>query len=227
MQQKLQILKENETGHGILIENDAGFVDRDRSSDFIQTLQKPLLKENGTLDFEAPITCILQKYDIRNKNGRIYPERVLRREAQKYMEKIRLGEATGELNHPDITELDGDRLSHRITKIWFEGNTLVGELKLILSKAFRETGAVYTKGDLVATYMAEGVRVGVSSRGVGSVKLIEGTNMVQEDFELICWDVVMQPSTPNAWLFNQPEERKQFVESNPKIITNINNFLKG
>lgn len=224
--EKLRILNEGEVGRGILVEKE-GHVLIDRSQPFIQSMTLPTLTEGERKPFVNEFTCILQKFDIRNKNGRIYPERILRREAERYADKIKSGTSLGELDHPDSTDYAGDRISHLITDIWFEGNTLCGKIKLLLSEAFKNQGQVFTKGDLIATYIKEGVRVGVSSRGVGSVESKNGINEVQDDFELICWDVVLQPSTPNAYIFVNHDDRKPFLESNHKLIDKANKFLKG
>lgn len=222
---KMRILESNEVGHGILIENFA-----QSNSEYSEIFKKELknINENNSshkFNPNAELTCILQKYDIQNKNGRIYPKHILEREADKYRKYIQEGTATGELNHPKITELDGDRLSHLITKIWWENRTLVGNIKLLLSEAFINNGIVSTKGDLVATYINNGVKIGVSSRGVGSVQNSGGVNIVQEDFELICWDIVTQPSTPNAWIFTEPNSRKTYVESDNTLNKSLDNFL--
>jgi len=219
---KLPIIKENQEGYGLLIEHDAGYILSDKKQ--LSEISSIGI-DNVSFDPTKPLTCILQKYDIENKNGRVYPENILKREADKYKILIEKGESSGELNHPQITELDGDRISHRITEIWWEGKTLVGKIQLILSEAFINAGQVFTKGDLVATYIKNGLRVGISSRGVGSLKKKSGKNEVQEDFEIICWDIVLQPSTPNAWVYPNAEERHQFVES--KISNELDKFLIG
>lgn len=216
------ILEANQTGTGILIENVG----------FIGDVNQPILKESGHSDKynnlnTGEYVTILQKYDIKNANNRIYPEKVLRREANKYKNKIALKESLGELNHPTNLELNGDRISHYITDLWFEGNTMVGKVQLILSEAFKNGNGVFTKGDLVQTYINEGVRVGVSSRGAGSVENRGGINYVCEDMSVLCWDIVLNPSTPNAWMFTKPNSHTQFVESNQKINDKLDKFLLG
>jgi len=98
-----------------------------------------------------------------------------------------------------------------------------------MTPGFMKYGIVSTKGDEVANLVRNGIMVGVSSRGVGSLQEINGNNIVQDDFELICWDVVTAPSTPGSWMFKKQEQAKPFMESvnekKSKLIKNIDNFL--
>jgi hypothetical protein len=167
------------------------------------------------LDHSKPFEfyAVLQKYNTPNRNGRIYPERILKREAENYKKMIDKGVALSELNHPESSLIDLDRVSHIITEIWWEGNVLMGKLKLLTSPGFHERGIVSTKGDMAANYLRQGVTLGISSRGVGSLKKVGEQNEVQEDFELICFDLVSSPSTPGAYLFSEPNERFNFEEN--------------
>ena len=90
---------------------------------------------------------------------------------------------------------------------------MLGKLKLLTSPGFHERGIVSTKGDLAANYLRQGVTLGISSRGVGSLKKVGEQNEVQEDFELICFDLVSSPSTPGAYLFRDKNERMSFEEN--------------
>jgi hypothetical protein len=126
---------------------------------------------------------------------------------------IQKGTALSELNHPESSLIDLDRVSHAITDIWWEGPVLLGKLKLLTSPGFHERGIVSTKGDLAANYLRQGVTLGISSRGVGSLKKVGEQNEVQDDFELICFDLVSSPSTPGAYLFSEPDQRFQFEEN--------------
>ncbi len=126
-----------------------------------------------------------------------------------------------------------DRASHIITEIWWEGPILMGKLKLLTSPGFHERGICSTKGDLAANYLRQGVTLGISSRGVGSLKKVGEQNEVQDDFELICFDLVATPSTPNAYLFLETKDQslqesvviqnnnvKKYDDSIRKIIGN-------
>jgi hypothetical protein len=126
---------------------------------------------------------------------------------------IEKGTALSELNHPESSLIDLDRVSHIITEVWWDGNVLLGKIKLLTSPGFHERGIVSTKGDLAANYLRQGVTLGISSRGVGSLKKVGEQNEVQEDFELICFDLVSSPSTPGAYLFLDKNERMNYEEN--------------
>ena len=194
----------------ILIEYDAGYINP------TETRNVEIIKESkGMLDHSKPFEfyAVLQKYNTPNRNGRIYPERILKREAENYKKMINKGIALSELNHPESSLIDLDRVSHAITEVWWEGNVLMGKIKLLTSPGFHESGVCSTKGDLAANYLRQGVTLGISSRGVGSLKKVGEQNEVQDDFELICFDLVSSPSTPGAYLFQNPEDRFNYEEN--------------
>jgi len=202
----MKILGPNETGRGILIEYDAGHVSPDDN--------KKVISEMKNLDFSEDLIlfAVLQKYDTPNKNGRIYPEVILKREDQKYQQLIKKGGALNELNHPSSSLIDLDRVSHSILETWWDGRMLMGKIKLFTSPGWRKMGIVSTKGDQAAMLIMNGATLGISSRGVGSLKNVKGQNIVQDDFELVCFDLVSSPSTPGAYVFSDPSERDQFQE---------------
>ncbi len=205
----LKILKPYESGKGILIEDDAGYINPKTENNQYIMESKSMLDHSKPFEFYA----VLQKYNTPNRNGRIYPERILKREADNYKKMIQKGTSLSELNHPESSLIDLDRVSHIITEIWWDGPVLMGKLKLLTSPGFHERGIVSTKGDMAANYLRQGVTLGISSRGVGSLKKVGEQNEVQDDFELICFDLVSSPSTPGAYLFSQPEERFNFEEN--------------
>lgn len=206
----MKILGPTETGKGILIEMDAGHVSP------TETRNHEIIKESKNfLDYSKPFEfyAVLQKYNTPNRNGRIYPEKILKREADNYKKMIEKGVSLSELNHPESSLIDLDRVSHIITEVWWEGNVLMGKLKLLTSPGFHERGIVSTKGDMAANYLRQGVTLGISSRGVGSLKKVGEQNEVQEDFELICFDLVSSPSTPGAYLFLNKEDKLKYDEN--------------
>jgi len=206
----MKILGPTEIGRGILVEYDAGYISptESRNARVIQE-SKNMLDHSKPFEFYA----VLQKYNTPNRNGRIYPEKILKRESENYKKLIQKGTALSELNHPESSLIDLDRVSHAITDIWWEGPVLLGKLKLLTSPGFHERGIVSTKGDLAANYLRQGVTLGISSRGVGSLKKVGEQNEVQDDFELICFDLVSSPSTPGAYLFREPNERLDFEDN--------------
>jgi len=207
---ELKILKPWQSGKGILIEEDAGYVSPSHEGN------ARIIKESKNfLDYSKPFEfyAVLQKYNTPNRNGRIYPEKILKREAENYKKIIQKGTSLSELNHPESSLIDLDRVSHMISEIWWEGPVLMGKLRLLTSPGFHERGIVSTKGDMAANYLRQGVTLGISSRGVGSLKKVGEQNEVQDDFELICFDLVSSPSTPGAYLFLNKEDRTSLEEN--------------
>ena len=206
----LKILGPRDSGRGILVEYDAGYIDPNerRNLSFIKE-GKDMLDHSKPFEFYA----VLQKYNTPNRNGRVYPEKILKRESENYKKMINKGISLSELNHPESSLIDLDRVSHIITDVWWDGNVLLGKIKLLTSPGFHERGIVSTKGDLAANYLRQGVTLGISSRGVGSLKKVGDQNEVQDDFELICFDLVSSPSTPGAYLFKDPSERMNYEEN--------------
>ena len=145
------------------------------------------------------MTGILQKADTLNRNGRVYPESILRREVEKYMELVENNTAGGELDHPDSAVVSLANVSHRVTEMWWQGKDLYG--KVLIAE---ETPA----GQILKGLLKAGFMLGISSRGVGSVKNRGEQDIVQEDFELIAFDFVSSPSTPGAYLFKEGKGHK-------------------
>jgi hypothetical protein len=227
----IKLLKRGESGFGYLIEQDAGYIspDEPRNQAFINEIKK---LETGKVVIAEPLIVyvVLQKFGILNRNGRIYPESVLKRQVELYQEAIKERRAVGELDHPESSIIAGDRISHNIIETWWEGHTLMGKMEILMTPGFINYGIVSTKGDEVANLLRNRIKIGVSSRGVGS--LVEGRNgeqIVQDDFEIICWDVVTAPSTPGSWMGASREALRPYVESievkKPMIKENLDDNL--
>ena len=216
----MKILGPKDTGHGILIEYDAGHISPEEN--------KQIIREAKEMDFSQDLIlyAVLQKYDTPNKNGRIYPEVLLKRENEKYQTLIKKGGALNELNHPSSSLIDLDRVSHSILETWWDGKILMGKIKLFTSPGWKKMGIVSTKGDQAAMLIMNGATLGISSRGVGSLKNVKGQNIVQDDFELVCFDLVSSPSTPGAYVFSDPSEREQYQESEEKKPTLDDRMMK-
>jgi len=227
----LEILKGNEFNKkGILIEYDAGYISPNQNKHFINEINK--LTTGGQIIEEPLIVyAVLQKYGVENKNDRIYPENILKREAENYLKLINDKRAMGESDHPESSIVSISRISHNVTELWWEGNVLMGKLEIIMSPGFVTQGIISCEGDLVANLLRKGLKIGVSSRGVGSLEKEHGKNIVQDDFELICWDVVTSPSTPGSWIYDEePTPEEQMSESKEKknknvLIDSLDNFL--
>ena len=151
---------------------------------------------------------VLQRAGAKNQNGRVYPKRILERECQRYqMEYIDQHRALGELDHPESSVVNLNNVSHNVLKIWWKGDDLHGAVQILDTPS----------GKILKELFRAGITLGISSRGLGSVKELrnEGTVEVQEDFELICWDFVSNPSTHGA--FMRPTHMNEGVNKN---ITN-------
>ena len=230
MSEDIKIIKPGQSGFGYLIEQDAGYISPNdsRNKDFINEIKK-LDKGQQIITDPLELYVVLQKYGVENRNGRIYPEHILKREVDNYQQLIQERRALGESDHPESSIISNDRISHNILETWWEGKTLLGKMEIIMSPGFINQGIISCQGDQIANLLRKGIMIGVSSRGVGSLQEIDGRAIVQDDFELICWDIVTSPSTPGSWIFNKKEDMARFTENKetkkPLIIEKLNNFL--
>lgn len=140
---------------------------------------------------------ILQKADTLNQNGRIYPRQILEREVRNYQKFIIERRSMGEADHPDSSVVNLKNVSHIITEARMEQDVVYGSVE-ILDKT--------PSGAILAGLIEHRVKLGISSRGVGSTKKQGDYHVVQDDFQLICWDFVSEPSTPGAFML--PEGKK-------------------
>lgn len=210
--ENLTEVKAGQTGNGLLIEHDGHIISK---KDTIQQIKEDI--DNGhkfVIPDDFIVSAVFQKYGIKNANGRIYPEDILKREVQKYLEnQVANHTAIGALDHPSYSSLSGHDVSHRILDLRWEGRTLVGEMKLHLSPGYKKHGICSTSGDLVASMLLDDICLGVSSRAVGSVEEKFGTLVVGDDLELVGWDVVVENSTPGAKIASNMDDLQQYIES--------------
>lgn len=226
-QNQINEIKKGQLGTGLLIENDGHI---NNNCDVIKQIREDI--ENPSLKLYCPekfvVSAVFQKYGIKNANGRIYPEDILKREVEKYIEeRVSKRCSIGALDHPSYSSLSGHDVAHLITELHWEGHTLVGEMEIHTSPGFRHYGVCSTSGDLVANMLISNILIGVSSRGVGSVKEIPGgIVVVDSDYELIGWDVVCEPSTPGAYIKPTQKELSPFIENKTQNNTPINEKIK-
>jgi hypothetical protein len=202
-------LSKGKTGYGLLIEYDAGFINPSDNTHFLREMKES--SEKGV--FRTKLYGVMQKYGVENKNGRIYPESLLKREVENYMRLIEMGASAGHTDHPDSAIISIKEVSMRVTNLWWEGRNLMGEIYLPITKGYIETGVISHPADKIAHDVMHGFQYGVSSRGVGSLESKGGKNIVQDDFELICWDFVTTPSTNGSWVFSDKSKAEPFKES--------------
>ena len=148
---------------------------------------------------------VLQRAEVKNQNGRIYPRKILVREAKKYIKSfIKEQRALGELDHPDTSVVNLQNASHNVTEMHWEGDNLIGTVEVLGTPS----------GNILTELFKAGIKLGISSRGLGSVESIDdnGAEEVQDDFELIAFDFVSNPSTHGAFMHPMNESIKDSKE---------------
>ena len=165
---------------------------------------------------------ILQKADTLNQNGRVYPLEILEREVRNYQKFIAENRALGECDHPDSSVVELKNASHLVREAYMEGGVCYGTVELLDTPS----------GKILQSLVESGVTLGISSRGVGSTRRDGDYDVVQDDFQLICWDFVSEPSTPNAFMmkegrdFSRDDLNKHFTKSDriDRVVNDIINW---
>ena len=169
-----------------------------------------LIKEAKGAGKRVTLRGIIQKAETKNQNGRIYPRAVLQREMENYAKAVRERRAVGELDHPERSTVNLSEVSHLITNATWDGDSVMGEIEVLNTP----------KGKILESLLESGVTIGISSRGVGSTdkkRTNEGdVDMVNDDYQIICYDIVSEPSTPGAYLFREGRE----IDINPRQTWN-------
>ena len=181
-------------------------------------LAEQAIKENKPLI----VSGVIQRAEAENQNKRVYPEGILKREIQNYINgPIAEKRAMGELDNPESSVINLQNVSHNITKCWWEGDDVYGEFEILNTPA----------GKILKALFAAGLTIGVSSRGMGSVE--EGLNeqgdptvTVQDDFELLCWDFVSTPSTHGAYVSPVGSLQEGKIKIPEYKYTNVNNIIR-
>ena len=151
---------------------------------------------------------VLATAEVKNGNGRYYAKELWEREMNRYMESVRENRALGELDHPDSSIINLKNVSHNIKKIWWDGDHVMGAIELLPTPS----------GNILRALFENKIPVGVSSRGMGSLKQMGDLMEVQDDFELLCWDFVSTPSNPGSYM----KERGTMNES--KLPQQLNKY---
>jgi len=148
----------------------------------------------------------MQKFDTPNGNGRVYSKGILQREVENYWKLVKERRALGELDHPDDSVINLKNASHLVTDMWWDGNALMGKVQILDTPS----------GNILKQLSKSGVTLGISSRGLGSVRESQGQTIVEDDFQLICFDFVSEPSTPGAFMHAKQSMREH---KEPNIFT--------
>ena len=163
-------------------------------------------KETGNLMVEG----ILATAEVKNGNGRYYSKDLWEREMNKYSELIKERRAMGELDHPEATVINLKNVSHIINEYWWDGDKVMGKIEILPTP----------NGNILKALVESGITVGVSSRGMGSLKDVGGLMEVQDDFELLCWDFVSTPSNPDSFM-HLVKENKEFQSQDKYQKVNV------
>ncbi len=159
--------------------------------DLLTEAEKKFVAEGGMI-----LSGVCQRAETLNGNGRKYGKKILEREVQNYQKLIDESRALGELDHPDSSVVELSKVSHKVTKLWMEGDDVYGKIQVLPTPS----------GNILRSLVESGVQVGISSRGLGSVSEHNGVTVVQDDFQLICFDMVSEPSTPGAFMMREHKE---------------------
>ena len=170
------------------------------------------IKEN---DGRLIVKGVLQRAESKNQNGRVYPRETLMREAENYS-KVQIAErrALGELDHPDSSVVELKNASHLMTEVWWDGDDVMGKMKILNTPA----------GQIARQLVEGGVQLGISSRGLGSTRQQGNTTMVEDDFQLLCFDLVSEPSTTGAFLVAENQVKTHLTKAD-KINRALNDIL--
>jgi hypothetical protein len=180
--------------------------------DLLTEAEKKFVADGGMI-----LSGKLQEADVQNGNGRQYPLKILQREVKNYKKIVEDRRALGELDHPEESVINLQNCSHMVTEIWMDGCEVKGKLKVL------ETPC----GKILRSLVESGVSIGISSRGLGSVKEQMGKTIVEDDFQLICFDVVSEPSTPGAFMMRENKNRvNQIFTKADRINRALNEILE-
>jgi len=150
------------------------------------------------------LTGVMQRADAENGNGRVYPKRVLDRELMNYAKLVEENRALGELDHPEDSVINLKNASHMVTKVWWQNNDVMGKVKILNTPS----------GQILRSLVDSGVKLGISSRGLGSVhEDNRGSVVVEDDFQLICFDFVSEPSTQGAYMMKENKQPNIFTKA--------------
>ena len=162
------------------------------------------------------LTGIMQTANKQNGNGRVYPKPVLEREVTNYHKLVKEHRALGELDHPEDSVINLKNASHLVTDIWWDNNNVMGKVKVLDTPS----------GRILKDLVSSGVKLGISSRGLGSVsESMSGETAVEDDFQLICFDFVSEPSTPNAFMLKEAKESKVAYTKADRINRALNEII--
>jgi len=187
------------------------FMNLDYSNDLLTEEER----EGNKRGIHLVLAGKIQSAGKKNGNGRIYPKPTLEREMKNYTKLVKEGRAIGELDHPDSSVVELKNASHLITEVWWDGDDVMGKMKILNTPA----------GKIAKDLVKGGVQLGISSRGLGSTRQEKGITMVEDDFQLLCFDLVSEPSTTGAYLVAESKVRTHLTKAD-RINRALNDILE-
>ena len=182
--------------------------------DFLTEAEKRMTKNGHVF-----LTGVMQKANAKNGNGRIYGREILEREVENYKKLVKERRALGELDHPDDQVLNLKNASHLVIEVWWNGDDVMGKVQVLDTPS----------GQVLKELVKAGVKLGISSRGLGSVKESNGETIVEDDFQLICFDFVSEPSTTGAFMMKEGKNinLNRIFGRADRINRALNEILRG
>jgi len=183
-----------------------------KCDDLLTEEEKRMVREEGAMF----LTGVMQRANHLNGNGRIYNRPILEREVKNYDKLVRERRALGELDHPDSAVINLSAACHLVTEVWWDGDAVMGKVQVLNTPS----------GKILKELVNSGVKLGISSRGMGSVHESDGQTIVEDDFQLICFDFVSEPSTTGAFMM-QENKQPNIITKADRINRALNEILRG
>ena len=181
--------------------------------DLLTEDEKRRVKEGTTI-----LTGVMQMAETKNHNNRVYSQALVEREVERYRSLVQQRRSLGELDHPESSVINLQNCSHLVTDIWMDGKKVMGKIEVLPTPS----------GRILESLVKSGVPCGISSRGMGSVKEQDGVTLVEDDFQLICFDMVSDPSTPGAIMskVNESKDMSSPLNEIDKVNMLMNSILR-
>ena len=182
-----------------------------KCDDLLTEEEKRMVREDGAMF----LTGIMQRANHLNGNGRVYSRPILEREVENYGKLVRERRALGELDHPDSAVINLANAAHLVTEVWWDSDSVMGKVQILNTPS----------GQILRSLVESGVKLGISSRGMGSVHESNGQTIVEDDFQLICFDFVSEPSTTGAFMVKE-NKQSNIITKADRINRALNDVLR-
>ena len=179
--------------------------------DLLTESEKRKIREEGVVY----LTGVIQAADMLNGNQRVYPKNILAREIENYKNLCKERRSVGELDHPDDSVVNLRNVSHVVLDCWWDNNRVLGKIEVLNTPS----------GRILKSLIESEIKLGISSRGLGSVRKEMGKTIVEDDFQLICFDIVQEPSTNKAFLSLTENKKVKTYSKEDKISRALDDIL--